>query len=317
MPGDISAALQTLKAHLCNINPTGLNGFEGLVGYVLGYITDCSYRLASSGAQFGLDGQAVNSQSKVVFEAKRYINSLKKDDIKSKLFDISTINADTDIWVLAATTVVGTQMAKSCHEFAEAHGFAVLILDWQELPLPQLAVAMAAAGQEVIEKYFSTLNNTEKAALGGALAVIRAHTVYEGCLSHLKQSLCVASVSYQMALKANMEFLHTVFANRRKAKLHFGQALCPNETTALVVKPRSQLVAQIQEKLTQTSSKVLFILGGEGVGKSWIVAQTWLGLIEKPIFLFCNPISISCIFIYLFVRWDECTFIPPNLFPHG
>ncbi|MCJ8270443.1 MAG: hypothetical protein MJK04_13695, partial [Psychrosphaera sp.] len=180
-------------------------------------------------------------------------------------------------------------MAKSCHEFAEAHGFAVLILDWQELPLPQLAVAMAAAGQEVIEKYFSTLNNTEKAALGGALAVIRAHTVYEGCLSHLKQSLCVASVSYQMALKANMEFLHTVFANRRKAKLHFGQALCPNETTALVVKPRSQLVAQIQEKLTQTSSKVLFILGGEGVGKSWIVAQTWLGLIEKPIFLFCNP----------------------------
>ena len=81
--------LAALKTFLIELRPTGADGFEGLMASVLTDITGIPFRLAASGSQFGSDGSAVREGDGVSFECKRYRDRIPRDEILSKIAELS------------------------------------------------------------------------------------------------------------------------------------------------------------------------------------------------------------------------------------
>jgi hypothetical protein len=54
--------------------------------------------------------------------------------------------------------------------------------------------------------------------------------------------------------------------------------------------PRKTITDELQPLLAGfPDKKVTFVLGGEGSGKSWIIAQSWLALDPKPLMVIFSP----------------------------
>ncbi|MFZ2959353.1 MAG: hypothetical protein WA705_20900 [Candidatus Ozemobacteraceae bacterium] len=68
------------------------------------------------------------------------------------------------------------------------------------------------------------------------------------------------------------------------------QPLSPGDATGTSILFRKTLIEKILPFLSgQLDEKVVFILGDEGNGKSWFVAQSWLSLPNKPLMVIINP----------------------------
>lgn len=141
--------LETIRNILLKLKPTGTNGFEGLVSEIIYEITGIPSRLAQSGTQFGIDGNAIFPADSICFEAKLYSGKLDKDEIITKVATLGTYKEAIDLlWVLGATTSVSTQDADLLRKIASKDGIFVLILDWQKTSLPLLAIALAISRKE-------------------------------------------------------------------------------------------------------------------------------------------------------------------------
>src|SRR5690242_4716654 len=70
-------ALDQLREQLLKLNPSGIDGFEGLIAHCLTDLTGLSMRLAKSGSQFGRDGRTAAADFSVAMEAKRYTDDLR------------------------------------------------------------------------------------------------------------------------------------------------------------------------------------------------------------------------------------------------
>lgn len=82
----------------------------------------------------------------------------------------------------------------------------------------------------------------------------------------------------------NQEWLLESFSNNRAAKHSFGQPLAPNDPNLPKLLPRESLINRIHHNLF--TEDINFILGKEGVGKSWVTAQSWLFFEDKPLHIF-------------------------------
>lgn len=90
--------------------------------------------------------------------------------------------------------------------------------------------------------------------------------------------------------EANAKWLKDGFSDRRRARNQFGQALSPGDATPIKTLTRKALTDELQHYLAKSpDEKVAFVLGGEGCGKSWIVAQSWLTLDQKPLMVILTP----------------------------
>ena len=78
----------------------------------------------------------------------------------------------------------------------------------------------------------------------------------------------------RLLLKNNQEWLLESFSNNRVAKYSLGQPLAPNDPNLPKLLPREHLINKIHHNLF--TEDINFILGKEGVGKSWVTAQSWL-----------------------------------------
>lgn len=142
----LESHLKNLRAALLKLHPTGPEGFEGLIATLLTSITSIPFRLASSGSQFGVDGQAIYPPDGVSFEAKRYDSSIRKESILAKLQEIvSERGRATELWVLGASCQVSTQITGYLEDFESREGIGTLILDWDETSVSPLAAALAMA----------------------------------------------------------------------------------------------------------------------------------------------------------------------------
>src|SRR6185312_10922278 len=84
--------------------------------------------------------------------------------------------------------------------------------------------------------------------------------------------------------QANQEWLIKVFSSKRQARRFLRQALSPGDKAAGEAAARSALVNKLDPLLTgKPDGEVAVVLGDEGAGKSWLVAQSWLSLKDKPL----------------------------------
>ncbi len=128
------------------LEPTGPDGFEGLMAAVLTEITKTSFGLANSGSQRGKDGQSVLNDGSISFEGKLYDEKVPKNEILSKIAEIAADDdGAADLWIVGSTGTVPTQVANTANTLGKRLEVAILIADWSPVGLPTLATILAMA----------------------------------------------------------------------------------------------------------------------------------------------------------------------------
>lgn len=291
MNKSINNHVTELKAVLLKLPATGENGFEGLIGVILREISGVPFRLAGSGLQFGIDGKSAYEGDAVSFEGKRYDGLVPRSEVLSKIAELSISETETDLWILGSTSQIISQTADAARKLGNNQGIAILILDWSETDLPPLAVAMAMGGKHVQEFLESNIidDKTTKKALG-ALKAIRNSPDFTAHADRIQTQCNEPAMGMALAKRANTQWMSDAFSNRKRAKMKFGQPLSPGDTDRVNIRQRKTLSDVLHPYFTTTlDERVVCILGGEGNGKSWIVAQSWLNLANKPLMVFMNP----------------------------
>ncbi|MHB1324724.1 MAG: hypothetical protein ACYC0L_00710 [Thermoleophilia bacterium] len=283
--------LQNLKDALLSLPATGETGFEGLIGVTLHEISGVPFRLAGSGSQFGIDGKPVYEGDAISFEGKRYDGQVPRTEVLSKIAELSINESGTDIWVLGATSQVKSQLADDVRSLGTKNGIFVLLLDWSKTGLSPFAVALTIGGTRVEE--FLTSYVSDKKMLRKALVALEAVRNSQDFASHAERIVAQCNepaVGWILAQKANTDWLTDAFFSRKRAKMKLGQPLSPADTDTPNVLQRMSLIDELHQYFTAIADEtVVCILGGEGCGKSWIVAQSWLALPNKPLMVFMSP----------------------------
>lgn len=280
--------ITNLRGTLCGLAATGSKGFEGLLGEILSKITGVPFRLAGSGSQFGLDGKAAYEDDAVCFEGKRYDGDIPRTEVLSKIAELSIgigDKGDVDLWVLGATQRVRAQLADDARALGARSGIAISILDWADSGLPPLAVALAMAGSaatDFLEKHVEDKALT--AAATAALKTIRESSEFTAHAERIRAELQEPAIGAGLARQANGQWLEKVFSNKREAKRFLRQPLAPGDKTGCQAAERATLVSEVTPLLAgKPDGRIGAILGDEGTGKSWLVAQSWLSLKDKPL----------------------------------
>lgn len=220
------------------------------------------------------------------FEGKRYDVQIPRAEVLSKIADLSIHDkGNIDLWVLGATTQVRSPLVDDVRLLGEKYGIATLVLDWSDGDLSPLAVALAMAEKPAADFLTSHLTESELVSKAvTALRVIRANGAFASHAARIQAQLQEASTSTGIAKEANRKWLIDVLSNKRQAQQVLGQPLAPGDKTAGEPAARIALVNTVNPLLTgKPDGKIVAILGNEGTGKSWLAAQSWLFLNDKPL----------------------------------
>ena len=291
MTTDHSDHLRNLKDALTSLHPTGQEGFEGLIGTALSEIAGIPFRLARSGSQFGVDGRSAHAGAGICFECKRYAGKVPKSEIMSKIGELSIGETDIDLWVLCATSQIGSQIADNVSKFSERSSTSTVILDWTDNGLPPLAVALAMAPEKAGD--FLRKRNASKASAAkvvAALGAVEADPAFNRQAERIRETLRAPTLGMDVARQANAEWLTETFSNKQLARQRLGQPLSPSGSENGEAHYREDLVSELLPFLAGSPrEEVLWILGGEGNGKSWLFAQAWLSIENKPLVIILTP----------------------------
>lgn len=274
---NIEDHLQTLKTGLLSLKAAGADGFEGLLRVALTKLTGIPFRLAASGLQGGMDGDAAMPSDAVCFEAKLYSGKIDRKDVLIKIADLGRREKAADrLWVLGATIEISKQLAEDLEVDGDEHAISTLILDWTAAPLPFLATAVVAADSAAID--FIVGNYDEKSEqkklskedLKTAFSSISAHPEFESLLQRLKSNLNVSKLSFKRAVDQNAAWREQTFGSTRYARERLGQGLAVLHDKTFPPM-RTELRKNISDELA--TGKEVILLGDEGHGKSWLAAQ--------------------------------------------
>lgn len=288
MANTLKAHLKHLKTTLLELDATGHEGFEGLMAEVLGAIVGHPFRLAGAGSQHGKDGEAKFNAGHITFEGKLYSGSINKNEVLSKLTEIIGGSEIPDLWVLGATIEIKTQISAPLRTTAGKNAIEALILDWPvAATIPPLAAICAMADETTYNFLVAQIKNkttTDKAK--AAIAAIRAHDGFGAATREIGEKLHAPNLGFPVALGGNRHWLKAAFSDRKLARQKFGQPLAPLATASLELRDRTNLTAKLQSQVFGTiNEKIVVLCGGEGCGKSWLFAQSWLTSDERTLTL--------------------------------
>ena len=187
--------------------------------------------------------------------------------------------------MLGATTPVKTQLADNVRQLGKRSGIATLILDWSDDGLPPLAVALAMAETATAGFIQSRVKKSDLASKAiAALGAIREDGGFEDRAARIRAVVQEPTTGAGIARLANSVWLTDVFSSKRQAKRFLRQPLSPADKRAGKPAARDALVNQVEPLLTgKPDGRIVAILGEEGNGKSWLAAQSWLSLTDKPL----------------------------------
>lgn len=273
--------LERLRTELLKMSATGQDGFEGLMQVVLTEVTGVPFRLSAAGSQGGRDGSATYRQDGISFECKLYDGSIRTESVLAKPVEFS-LEPDAELWILCASVPVSDQLARKVRNVGRKVGISTRVLDWSG-ELPPLAVALALACG-VLSKRLS-----DKSVI--ALERLQGEHHFASHAKRLRRELAEPTVGVAAATLANRHWLTARFSDRGQAIRAFGTPLAPFDGSFGKPHTRDRLVSSVCEFLTadRAGESVLCVTGGEGSGKSWLVAQAWATLEERPLMVVLSP----------------------------
>lgn len=284
------AEIEELRETIRKLEPTGPNGFEGLLAAALTDFLKVLFVLAKSGSQRGRDGDSSLSDQATKFEAKLYKDDVPRDQVLSKLAEIAADeHGQTDLWILGSTGPVAAQDVQAAKTVGRQLGVGVLIFDWPPAGLPSLATLLALA-PDVTTKFLSQKLGEDEARLRAKIAAVEAHPQFSDRSEELKAALREPSLAPAYAASANMAWLRGAFEDTKRARERFGQPLAPGDAATAGVLDRKTIREQYAKAAFGAPDNAIAVLrGGDGSGKSWLFAQTWLAQPEKVLTLVLVP----------------------------
>jgi hypothetical protein len=278
--------LAALKAALKTLKDSGPTGFEGLLAAVLSETCGQPFRVASSGSQRGRDGDSAFDDGATYFEAKLYTDDVPQAAVNGKIVDLANDDkGQVDTWILCATSSVNSQHADKYRGSLAALGIGCVILDWPRGTLPTLAVLLAMTASRV-ERFVldHSQNPSAVTGIGAHLNAVAADSQFADLSASLRSMVRDGSVGLGLAKAANRSALTEAFSDRREARKMFGQPLAPMDKSGLPWAERSTLVQRVQTAVSgPPDDRVVVVLGGEGTGKSWLVARGWSASQPTPL----------------------------------
>lgn len=268
----MSERLRDIKSALLALKAAGAAGFEGLVRLTLTTLTGIPFRLAASGLQGGMDGDAALRSDAVSFEAKRYSGDIPRNEVLTKIVDLArNKDAPDRLWVLGATTEISAQLASAVREAGDQNAISTLILDWTADSLPLLAVATVAAGDPAIDFLATHCDpKPDRKKLAQAFEDISKHSDFDSLLQKLRSNLNVSTLAIARSIEVNVAWRTVSFGSEHVARERLGQAL------AVIAQPELPPLRSAQRDQVQQGLKIgqsIVLSGGEGHGKSWLAAQ--------------------------------------------
>jgi hypothetical protein len=155
-----------LREIVRKLNPTGDDGFEGLMAAVLTDVTKTTFSLAKSGSQQGRDGQSALNSGATIFEAKLYDGTVSKNEIVSKIAEIA-VNDDghADLWIVGSTGAIRSQDIATIEGVGKRVGIGTLILDWPDTGLPPFATLLGMTRAKAASFLASNTGTAEREIL--------------------------------------------------------------------------------------------------------------------------------------------------------
>lgn len=287
MTTSLSAALAVIRNELLALKPSGDEGFESLMAELLARMTRLVMRLAKSGSQFGRDATTPAGMFGVAMEAKRYRDDLTLEDLAGKIVLAEHVLAGViDLYVLGATSAVSDQAQQLLGEVLAGRGITLLTLDWTEHPLPPLAVALATDPAITLAWFKDHAPNVDRTRLEAALKLVRQDAAFDSQVDSLREAVSAANVGYEPLRHRAETWLMRRLGNDAASQEAFGQFLTvADPASPPIPRPGPLAVLAAEMRVVVAVPRVVALLAGEGVGKTWLVAQWWISQPLRPVLL--------------------------------
>jgi hypothetical protein len=282
--------IEELRELVRRLQPSGMDGFEGLLAAVLTDVLKVIFVLAKSGSQQGRDGESPLSEQATKFEAKLYDDRVPREQMLSRLAEIAAgERGQTDLWILGSTGPVAAQDGVTATSFGRQTGVSVLIFDWSFAGLASLPTLLALA-PDVAAKFLSRKLGQDEHVVRAKLAAVEAHPQFSDRSREVRLALLEPSLAPAYARSANEKWLRRAFENAKHSREVFGQSLAPGDAAIAGVLDRAAIRGTFARCLfSPPNGAIAALLGVDGSGKSWLFAQTWLAHTEKVLTLVLVP----------------------------
>jgi len=208
----------------------------------------------------------------------------------------SELEGRIDVWALGATSNVGDGTLAKLTDILEQHGIALLPLDWAARPLPPMAVLLSEVKDVTLAWFRHHHPRVDIGNLAGQLDEIAAHRSFKDQVTQLREAVNRDSVGLDALRRNGARWLRQHFTDRRMSQSVFGQYIAVADCASLP-QPRLAEAKMLGELVAPDPNDIpiVAVLGGEGVGKTWLVAQWWLSLPNSPIMLLVTGRRAECL----------------------
>ncbi len=286
------AALSDIAQVLHALVSSGWTGFEGFVATLLQAVCRQRLLLSSSGLQSGLDARSSQHHPlHVAIECKRYdvTTPLSERELVSEIEIASAANPQLDLWVLATTRTVSVQQDRAMHEACRRRGIEFLTLDSAAPPnvgaLDALCVEQARRAIDFLAS--AGVPKDYQQRFRAAVAALEDVADVADRVSELRSQLDTKSVGFgSFRDRLNTRLLMDL-SDPQRCLRRFHCALASDVNPhAVAAVPRSRLMARLQQGWDDAASSfqphVVALLGDEGDGKSWVLADWIRSLLARP-----------------------------------
>lgn len=257
---------------LRSLTPEGAAGFEGLVRLLLEAWTGRRFRLARGGEQFGHDAKTDPGPlaPTILVECKRYGEYSKPPsrELMGELGQALARFPALDLWVLAATTEIGSNAVAELQSLADQHAVEILVIDSR--PGGGDLEVLCAAYPEVVASF----------GFSGSKA-LRIQSDFTSRADALRDRLSGLLLGFEGAKWRMAAWMRRHVAERAAAKVAFGQDLALRERDITLI-PRRNVFAAVDTWWQDDPSQPFSLVGEEGSGKSWAAMAWLLEMIEQP-----------------------------------
>jgi hypothetical protein len=271
---------QLLFDCLRKLNPSGSDGFEGLIAQLLAALTGRRFLLAKPGYQAGRDmSTGLPGANRIAVECKRYLNEtpLNERELLGELVQVSYDISQLDLWVVVATRKVGDKLQDLFSQEARSKGFEALIIDTETdagNSISSLAILCAHAPEIVVSFIQRNSPDADTEKLRDILDSISSQQEYPQRLVELKSNLSSPTIGFENLRHSQNQWLLTRFQSASESHVAFGQVLNISDQDVRLIE-RLKAWENIDEWLGswKNNHPFLAILGEEGDGKTWGTAS--------------------------------------------
>lgn len=284
---------QKLFDALRGLDAAGPNGFEGFVKALLdGFAPDLGIAfLSKSGWQGGVDASSAGvGRTWAGLECKHYEpgSSARTVDVTGGL-DVAMTGArnQLDVWILVTTGAAPPNTVTQLVETGCRAATEVVVIDWQQAGLPNLAVLCAANPDLSLRELAHRLPGMDSLAVTADLQELVVHPGFDVIRNRLREQLSAPSLGLATARITANTWIETRLASEKDARAKFQQPLCPLDATYATPVDRKE----IREALDAwydgwgTLPACAVVHGREGAGKSWAALDWWRRRTDRPLTL--------------------------------